>query len=94
MRKQLVDYFKGNMSSFLFILGVVPMNLPLNTVSLDEFMQATFYKVPEGLTKSASQNDDDREMVSVVFEIKKIPARKLKVSNKNLLKVPIYKNKK
>ncbi|XP_037892435.1 autophagy-related protein 2 homolog B [Glossina fuscipes] len=62
----------------MYHCGIVPMNLPLNTVSLDEFMQATFYKVPEGLTKSTSSNDDDREMVSVVFEIKKIPARKLK----------------
>uniref|UniRef100_A0A1A9W3L6 Autophagy-related protein 2 n=1 Tax=Glossina brevipalpis TaxID=37001 RepID=A0A1A9W3L6_9MUSC len=62
----------------IYHCGIVPMNLPLNKLSLDEFMQATFYKVPEGLTKSASLNDDDREMVSVVVEIRKIPPRKLK----------------
>lgn len=65
----------------LYHCGLVPMNTPLkfdNCLEVEDFMQSTIYRVPQGLTKGINLDNAENEMLSLVIEIKKNPKQKIK----------------
>lgn len=67
-------------SGEIYHCGIVPMNTPLrfdHQSQVEDFMQSTIYKIPQGLTKGIQINDNS-DMFSIVIEMKKNPTQRIK----------------